>query len=111
MRIEKLKVNHFETPVGIDVSRPTFSFCVSGEGRGKIIKTRIQIAEDKGFLNVVYDSGEREDISPLSFTPDVKLYGGKRYFWSVVVTNEKGEKANGESYFEGGRAEKEWDLP
>ena len=35
--------------------------------------------------DLVYDSGERTDISSLSFIPEQEFEGGIRYYWDVCA--------------------------
>jgi len=69
MLIINLRTNHFENPVGYNVSPLTFSWNVE-EARGtKTVEARVQIAEDITFKTVVWDSGSRDNIDSKSFMP------------------------------------------
>lgn len=111
MYLHDLKVNRFNEPTGIDLSLPVFSFCVDGEGAGRLSAVRITVSEREDMKNPVYDSGERSDISPIGFVPEIKFEGGKKYFWRAEVFNDNGESARAVSFFEGGRKSAEWDVP
>lgn len=111
MFLYDLQVNRLTKPQGIDVSLPSFSFCVGGEGAGRLSAVRIIVSEREDMQNPFYDSGERSDISPLGFVPEARLEGGKKYFWRAEALNDEGERACAVSSFEGGRRSSEWNVP
>lgn len=102
--IGKLKVEYAETPLGIDVEKPRFSWQmeVADHERGYFqTGYQILVATEKGKL--VWDSGRIK--SELSLNVE---YGGEplqpatRYAWRVNVWNQKGEQTSASSWFETG---------
>ena len=112
MIISNLKINHLNTPMGHDISKPSFSFQIE-DSTGYFLKTaRIRVFSSMDMLYTLYDSGMRTDISPLGFTPDYHFEGGRRYFWNVSAEADDGDTGTSAvSWFEGGRKEKNWDIP
>ena len=101
MLIINLRTNHFENPVGYNVSPLTFSWNVE-EARGtKTVEARVQIAEDITFKTVVWDSGSRDNIDSKSFMPPFTPKPETRYYWKVFITDDVGESATSDpAYFE-----------
>ena len=101
MLIINLRTNHFENPVGYNVSPLTFSWNVE-EARGtKTVEARVQIAEDITFKTVVWDSGSRDNIDSKSFMPRFTPKPETRYYWKVFITDDVGESATSDpAYFE-----------
>ena len=56
MKINFLRVNHIQNPVGYDFSRLSLSW-ISECGAKKRENTRVQIASDLRFEKLVFDSG------------------------------------------------------
>jgi len=112
MILSHLRVNHLENPLGFDVTRPTFSFVVE-KSTGKMLKwARIRVSTHADLSCPCYDSGERADLNGLAFTPDAVFDGGVRYYWQVSAMADDGDYgASDVAWFEGGRAQKEWDVP
>ena len=101
MLIINLRTNHFENPVGYNISPLTFSWNVE-EARGtKTVEARVQIAEDITFKTVVWDSGSRDNIDSKSFMPPFTPKPETRYYWKVFITDDVGESATSyPAYFE-----------
>ena len=85
MKIEKLRTNHIENPMGYLMEQVSLSWIVS-EARGlKTERARVEIAGDMDFAEIVFDSGERKDVDSLGFEPELELKEGVRYYWRVQV--------------------------
>ena len=110
MKITNLQVNRLFEPLGISTLNPVFSFKVEGKGYGEIKSARIDVATDETFKNIVF-SETSSDISPNAFRLPYDFSGGIKYFWRVTVVNDKDENASGQSFFECGRKNSEWDIP
>lgn len=52
------------------------------------MKARVQIALDETMNQLVHDSGEREDISCVDYSPDITLEPGVRYYWQVQAWDD-----------------------
>ena len=96
MKITQLKLNHLTNPVGYDLSNPTISY-VAEDAKGKYqAKARVTVALDEAFSEIIYDSGEREDIVSTAFVLPLQLQPRTRYFWRVTVTDDAGDTAESE---------------
>lgn len=105
MKIVNLRVNDQINPIGIDLKNVTFSWEVR-EARGtRQACSEFLLAEDKGFSQILFDSGETL-LSPAAYTPDLSriLEKGKTYYIQVSVTDETGDTAKAQAHFEGGKA-------
>ena len=101
MKITHMKTNHLINPLGYDFHSVSLSF-VAEEAKGKYQESaRICVALDEAFSRVIYDSGERKDISGVGFELPVALEPQIRYFWKAAVTDDTGERAeSGIAWFE-----------
>lgn len=115
MRITHLKVNHLVNPMGYDLRRPSVSYVAEDTKGKRQTKAQIQVALDEGFDRMVYDSGERGDISNTGFLLPVETKPETRYFWRVKVWADNGEEAVSEAaWFEtgkGGEWKADWITP
>ncbi|MBE6564947.1 MAG: alfa-L-rhamnosidase RamA [Ruminococcaceae bacterium] len=109
MIIEQLRVQHLTSPLGARMEKPIFSYAVSGTVGKKQKSARITVSEEPSMKTLVFDSGEREDISSLAFEANLALRPRTRYYWQVEVTSDNGEKGRSEiAFFETGKREEPW---
>lgn len=106
---DKFKSESSEEPAGLLRKKPSFSFQVE-ESTGRHLKSaRIRVSRTEDMTDLVYDSGERTDISSLSFTPEQEFEGGIRYYWDVCAEADNGDTGiSSVAWFEGGCREEEW---
>lgn len=104
MRIEKLRINHIENPLGFAMDSLVASWVVT-ETQGKYQQSaRIRVAMDEFMENKVYDSGERTDISSVGFEIPFLPSPRTRYYWNVEVTADNEERGRSEvAWFETGK--------
>ena len=109
MKIENMKVNHIENPIGFRMNKPVFSYVVS-ESTGKKQKAaRIRIASDEVMQNIVFDSGMNQTISSLAFAAEISLQPRTRYYWTVEAEADDGDRGQSEpAWFETGKMEESW---
>lgn len=113
--LKNLKVEYASCPLGVDVSRPRFSWQMSAGGeRGvKQVAYRLQVYDEAG--SCVWDSGETRSGVSLNIE-----YAGKplepetRYEWEVCVWTQKNDSVSASSWFETGLmaqndADEAWD--
>ena len=93
MIIKHLKTNHLENPLGYDLQKPVFSYVVEETESKKQKAARVTVALDPEFSDVVYDSGEREDIVNTAFELPIETEPQTRYFWKVQVWGDAGDTA------------------
>ena len=109
MKIEHLKVNHIQTPMGYAIERPVFSYIVTESTGKKQISAQIRVALDETMEQLVYDSGKRKDISSLAFAPELPLQPRTRYYWNVACWADDGDSGVSETdWFETGKREEPW---
>lgn len=108
MEIYGLKTNYQVNPCGISLKGLTLSWKVK-DAAGCFQKTiRILISEKADFGNPCYDSGQLS-WEGSSYTPDVRLEPGRRYYWQVAVTDDSGDFAESKAAsFEGGHPAGDW---
>ena len=70
MKIERLKVNHIENPVGYLIDPLSLSWVVTQAKGTHTVKARVQIALDEAMSWLVHDSGEQKNISSIDYAPD-----------------------------------------
>ena len=106
MIIRNMRVNHLECPLGCGMDAPVFTW-VADESTGTKQKTaRVRVWQGD---ELIFDSGEREDISGLGFMPEIALKPRTRYAWQVSVTADDGDRAESEkAWFETGKREEPW---
>ena len=82
MKITHLKVNHLVNPMGYDLKRPSISY-VAEETAGKHqVKAQVKVALDEAFQEVIYDSGESDEIVstgyllPVETKPETRMVIG-----------------------------------
>ncbi|MGN0802734.1 MAG: family 78 glycoside hydrolase catalytic domain, partial [Candidatus Faecivicinus sp.] len=109
MKIRNLRTNHLTNPLGYAIDRPLLTWTAESATGKKQQSARIQISSNDAFDPCLYDSGLREDISSLGFTPDIELAPRTRYFWRVEVVADDGDRAvSSAAWFETGKRGGEW---
>ena len=102
LAVEDMKVEYAETPLGVDVANPRFSWrmeCTSLE-RG-INQTAYQIVVTDDHGKIVWDSEKVEsDVSLNIKYSGETLIPATRYIWKVNVWDNKDRLIKGESWFE-----------
>lgn len=106
MKIEKLRVNHIERPLGYLMDKIVFSWVVT-RAEGTFQKcARVRIGTEEEMMHLVYDSGEREDMSSLGFEAEFQPKACTRYYWDVTVTDDMGNtQSSPVSWFETAKGE------
>ncbi|MFT3739936.1 MAG: family 78 glycoside hydrolase catalytic domain [Breznakibacter sp.] len=102
VKIVNLKTEYTETPLGIDVAHPRFSWQMDAEERGERQRAyRIIITDETGLQ--VWDSGKtEEDISLNVRYGGLPLKPRTRYTWAVTVWDRHQNKRTAQSWFETG---------
>ena len=108
MRLEKLRVNNIEEPLGFAVEPLSFSWCVADSGKAERQKwARVRLSDGE---KCIYDSGRdsRADSMDFRIPSDVKLRPRTAYRWDVTVMAGNGETAKAQSRFETGKMDEPW---
>ena len=109
MKISKLRVNHLTNPLGFKIERPVFSYLVTDAAGQSQASGRIRIATDMTMSDIVYDSGDREDMDSIAFPVDLDLSPRTRYYWQVDVITDAGDAATSAvAWFETAKMGEDW---
>ncbi len=96
LKIINLKLENKQTPLGVDIQQPRFSWNLDSDQRGTRQKAyRILVSSSENFddLSVIWDSKKIEsDQSIQIFYKGKKLESNKKYFWKVNVWDQNGNK-------------------
>ena len=102
--VKNLRVEYRNTPLGIDVTQPRFSWqmaTTAGERGYAQTAYQIEIKDPKG--NVVWDTKRTDNSVSLGITyAGSPLKAATRYSWTVTVWNQAGAKITAGSWFETG---------
>lgn len=103
-RIVNLKTEYTETPLGIDVASPRFSWQMQTEERVRGIQQtayQLVVSDEKGAI--VWDSGKKASDLTLNIAyAGNALQPTTRYLWSVNVWDQRNKKHTATSWFETG---------
>ena len=105
MKLTHLRVNHVETPLGLAMKQPVFSWVAEDTADKRQAAAEIVVRTGG---KTVYDSGRREDISSLGFEAPLELAPRTRYDWTVTLWGDGGDWASASSWFETARQEEPW---
>ena len=112
--ITNLRTESMVTPVGLDESRPSFSWQMSSDRIGAAQRSyRLVVAEGEDNLKAgkyVYDSGMVFSDASLNVEYEgTSLKGATRYFWKVSVVDQDGNTVESEpTWFETGLMNVGW---
>ena len=109
MKITHLRANHFDRPLGCDLSNLSLSWIPESDKAAKAVWSRVRIAADSGFRQLLHDSG-RAPLDSLAYAPALDLAPRTRYFWRVDVLADNGETASADSWFETGKMSEPWEA-
>lgn len=99
MKVINLRTNHFENPVGYQISPLSLSWSVE-EAKGKRTKmSQVKIFSDSKLTNLVWDSMQKADINSAACLPDFVPEERTRYFWQVEIWDDAGDYGISESAF------------
>ncbi|MGI5899490.1 MAG: family 78 glycoside hydrolase catalytic domain [Christensenellales bacterium] len=109
MKIQNLYTNHLECPLGYEMERPIFSWTVFETGALRQSAAQVIVAKDENFASPLFDSGRKEDISSVAFSPDIELEPYTRYWWKVLVWADNGDFAESDpAWFETAKMGEPW---
>ena len=108
MKISNLRANHLSEPLGFDLSDLALSWVPQSDDAKKAVWSRVRVAADPGFKNVLHDSG-RAALDSLEYHPaGLALKPRTRYFWRIDALADNGETASASSWFETGKMDEKW---
>lgn len=108
MKIINMKCNRIINPLGYTLNKPRLSWITEAEGATTQIACHVEVAYDENFLNLLHDSGKREDIDSIGYTLEAKLDPCTRYYWRVHVWTEKGDVISPVAWFETSKMDEPW---
>ena len=109
MKIEHLRVNHLDKPLGYDFGHLTLSWKVSEAKDGCSNQIQVMISEKEDMSEPVYDSGFLKDYRQCQLRIPIELKPMTRYYWKVMIRNRFGEYAESEvTWFETAKMEEPW---
>ena len=109
MKLTSLRANHFDTPLGCDLTGLSLSWIPASDKAKKAVWSRVRIAADPDFKTVLHDSGQAP-LDSLAYAPGLALAPRTRYFWRVDVLADNGETASADSWFETGKMAEPWEA-
>jgi alpha-L-rhamnosidase len=104
-QIDELTTNQMKNPLGLDEEKPSFSWKTKSNRRGAYQKSyHIVVAKEETFANLVWDSGKVDSDQSIGIPYEGEaLEASTRYYWKVVLWNEKEEMyASDSCWFETG---------
>jgi alpha-L-rhamnosidase len=111
MKIKNLKTNRITNPLGFDLGKPRLSFVVYDTTAKTQLAAQIQVALEKEFMNIVFDSGKSVEIDSLAFELPIKLEPCTRYYWRVTVWGDNGDVAASDpAWFETAKLTEPWNA-
>ncbi len=108
MKIVDMKCNRIVNPLGYCLSNPRLSWITEAEAAAVQESCRIQVAQDKDFINIVHDTGRREDIDSIGYTLTLELKPRTRYYWRVQVWTDCGDIVSPAAWFETAKLTEAW---
>ncbi len=109
MNITTLYANHLKNPLGFRLDNLCLSWIVENTTAKEQRFARVEISSDEAMNDIVFDSGNREDINSIAYYPDLMLTPCCKYYWRVSVVADNGESATSPiQFFETGKMDTEW---
>ena len=107
MKITELKINGICFPAGYEMSECTVTWQVEDAAGVRSEQYIVQAAEDSEFTNILYETqGVRIPAGGVCL--QMTLAPMTRYFVRVKVTDDKGDSAEGPTWFGAGKMDTEW---
>ena len=106
MKIQNLKINHMNNPLGFLMEEVVVSWNVS-DAKGTYTKSgTISLSEDEDFTTIlVSKTGE---LNSAGEKLEIDLKSRTRYYVRVEIEDEKGDSAFEDTWFETGKREEKW---
>ncbi len=97
MRIQHLQTNHMTNPMGYVLNGLHFSWTVEDTEGTTDQYTRIVIAKDEQFDNVLFDTGKLPNLGHPYFEPEYNLKPDRRYYWRVTIRTDINEECTSDT--------------
>ena len=79
--------------VGVGVGVGSTTWTVSSATGKRQASARVKVAADAAMSEILFDTGERDDLTSLGVPVDLALAPRTRYFWQVAVCDDTGDSA------------------
>lgn len=110
MKIINTNVNHMKNPLGFYMDSTSFQWEVVESYGTHPISNRLLVSKCPEMKELVYDSGEAL-LDAIGTVVPVKWQASTRYYWTVSVTDDKGETAVSDvAWFETPKIAGKWDA-
>ncbi len=105
MRISHLRVNHWESPLGVDLTHPCFSWEVSDTLSCRQKQAQLRVFQGS---ECIYDTGISSGLDALGTELPLTLKPRTAYRWQVTVWGNGGDRGEAAASFETGKMEEAW---
>lgn len=103
MKIERLKTNHLQNPLGYQLRGAAVSWVVTESTGERPAWARLEVAAAEDFADLIYDSGQSDQLDPRGCALPIELAPRTRYHWRVTVCADDGDCASATAWFETGK--------
>lgn len=105
-----MMTNGITEPIGYDLSSISLSWIVECPNANEVIDSKVEIALDSKFTQLVHNSKYQSNISSLEYSPQIKLRPRTRYYWrvSVRVDSDDIKIRSNYTFFETGKMNEKW---
>lgn len=109
MKIVNLKTNHISNPLGFNLNKVVLSYIVTETNSTKQLLARIEVALDKQFEEIIYDTQKSDSIDSLGYELNIDIKPCTRYYWRVSVWGNNGDFSTSDiAWFESGKINEKW---
>ncbi|MGI6201641.1 MAG: family 78 glycoside hydrolase catalytic domain [Christensenellales bacterium] len=105
MKIERLKTNHLQNPLGYQMEAAYVSWVVTQSTGARPAWARVEVSTDERFAKLVYDSGQSGQLDAKGTALPIALQPRTRYHWRVTVCADDGDRASATAWFETGKGD------
>lgn len=110
MKINHLKTNRIQNPLGFAMDVPSLSWIVEQTSDRQQTAAQVTVAADAEFKNILFDSGKGmgNGIDSLAYRPNIALKPRTRYYWKVKVWGETEQAESEPAWFETSKMDEPW---
>ena len=111
MKNVELRCDYMVNPVGFDFDRPSLSWRTESDMvNGVQTAYQIQMAKEKDFGTIIYDSGKVESDLSVGIRPEISLQSRTRYWWRVRIWDARGNMSDwsDDAFFETAKYDEPW---
>ncbi len=105
MLISDLRINHLASPIGYDLTHPSFSWVVSDTPSRRQDSARLRVFKGD---ECIFDTGISADPDQRGTELELTMEPRTKYLWKVDVWGDKGDHGEGSAEFETGKMAEPW---